>query len=162
MQTVVNITLDQSGKRVFIPNAVAVGSGGSLQVTYQVNGAPASLTIIVMGTSNGIDSVIDTYTGTSNTTRTISLPQTFDSFAAVGTWTGGSDVTVGVTATATGAGQTFSGGAPGQIMVGTTSPVGAVAAPVGTLFVNSAGLVGSVLFVKTSGGSTSAGWSAIA
>src|SRR5580692_7409581 len=111
MQAILKITLDESGKVFFVPNTVQILSGGSLSVAYVINGAPATLSIIVMGVINatGDTIVLDTYTGTSNTTRTISLTNNFDAFLIAPTWTGGADVTVGATVTSTGSGQTYQG-----------------------------------------------------
>jgi len=163
MQTVLSIPIQQSGVPASIPNFLRAISGGSVQFSYVVNGNPDSLTIAVMGYKNasGESPVLDSYTGTANTTRTISLTDTYDSFLVSATWTGGTNPNVVVTVTMTGSGPTFQGGI--QLpRSGVGSPVGVLAAPVGTIYVDLHGLPGAVLFCKTSGGSTSTGWSAVA
>lgn len=43
-------------------------------------------------------------------------------------------------------------------MAGTGSPGGTIAAPVGSLYRNTSGGAGTTVYVKESGGSTTAGW----
>lgn len=165
MQSVLSIPIVQSGQPVFIPNFLLTGSGSSIQFAYAVNGAPDSLTITVLGLKNasGESPVLDTYTGTTNTTRTISLTDTYDSFLVTATWSGGtSSVGVVVTVTATaGSGPLYQGGFQ-MIRSGVGSPAGVLAAPVGAVYVALNGTPGAVFFCKTSGGATSAGWTAVA
>lgn len=160
MQSTVNLNIQQSGQLLSVPNSVNAQSGSTLQVTYAINGAPASLTLTVMGYKNagGESPVLDTYQGTANTTRTISLSDTYDAFLVLAVWTGGTAVAVSAAITSTGAGLTFSAGAAGKILVGTGSPNGLIAAPLGTLYVSTAGGSGTTLYVKESGGSTNSGW----
>jgi hypothetical protein len=47
-----------------------------------------------------------------------------------------------------------------EIYTGTGSPEGVVAAPLGSLYTNKSGGTGQTLWVKESGGSTNAGWTA--
>jgi hypothetical protein len=162
MQAILKITLDESGKLFFVPNTVQILSGGSLSIAYVVNAAPATLSIIVMGVINatGDTIVLDTYTGTSNTTRTIALANNFDAFLITANWTGGANVTVGATITSTGSGPSYSGGGIAVPTTGIGSPNNVLAAPVGSIYLNLTGGSTNTLWVKESGGSTSAGWTA--
>jgi hypothetical protein len=163
MESIVSFNIAQSGQPVSIPNSVQVGSGSTLVLTYSINGAPLTLTITVEGivNSTGDSVVLDSFSGNTNTTRTLNLTATYDSFAITATWTGGSS-SVGVSGTAvfSGAGETFAGSV--TLMTGNGSPEGTVSAPVGALFSNLTGAPGSTLYCKTSGGTTSSGWSAVA
>lgn len=160
MQSILNISLTISGQPLLIPNSVGIKSGGTLNITYVVNGAPASLTVTVQGVKNatGDQPVLDSYSGTADTTRSVSLTDDYDSFLITGNWAGGtSSVSVGVTVSTIGAGQKFSGGAPGQIMIGSGDPSGVISAPIGSVYVNTQGGSATTLWVKESG-TDSSGW----
>jgi len=159
-QSILNINLSISGQPVFVHNSVNIQSGGTLKAAYAVKGAPATLTVTVQGVKNatGDQIVLDSYTGTADTTRSISLTDTYDSFLVTAVWTGGtSSVGVNATISSTGAGSGFTGGAPGQILVGAGSPANVIAAPIGTLYVNTNGGSNTTLYVKESG-SDASGW----
>ena len=113
MKSILNITIGNSGQFVFVPNPAQVLSGDTLQTAYTfyytgVNstlaGAPRSATISVQGVINatGDAVVLDTYTGTANTSRSISLSANYDSFILTGTWVGGYRVSVGCMVTSIG------------------------------------------------------------
>jgi len=134
MESIVAFSLALSGQPLLIPNSVQAGSG-NLVLTYVVAGTPATLTIYVMGlvAASGDSVVLDAYTGTSGTTRTISLTATYDSFEVLAVWTGGaSDVGVSGTAQFTGAGAIFQGTV--SLMTGNGSPAGVIAAPIGAIY----------------------------
>ncbi len=78
----------------------------SLSITYVIAGSPASLTITVTGVKNaaGECQLLDSYSGTTSTSRTINLTDTYDSFKLTAVWTGGSNVSVGAALSSTGAG----------------------------------------------------------
>jgi hypothetical protein len=77
-------TLSASGFPITNPNGVAAML--SIAVAYTVAGRPATMSITVEGISNANRDVgvLDTYTGTANTTRTINLTATYD-FSLLGT-----------------------------------------------------------------------------
>jgi hypothetical protein len=164
MQSVVQFSLPRSGIPFVVQNAVNIQSGGSLSITYTVSGAPATLTITVEGCKNasGDVAVLDSYVGTANTTRAVSLSDTYDYFQITAVWTGGSNVNVSASLSFTGSGQTQTAVTSLIPLSGVGSPQNAVAAPVGTLYSAINGTPGACFFVKTSGGSTSAGWTAVA
>jgi len=158
MQSTSQFSLIQSGYPFSVQNSVGIASGGTLVITYTITGAPATLTLYVQGVKNASSPVvIDTYSGTANTTRTISITDTYDYFVVLPQWTGGNNVTVTVNVSFSGAGQTQTAVTAIIPLSGFGSPVGVVAAPQGSIYVNLAGGVGA-LFLKESGGSTSAGW----
>jgi hypothetical protein len=105
MQQAVRLPL--SGAPVKFNNAVAGVT--SLTIQYKVNGSPASLVIYLLGHNSGEpDAILDTYSGTSSTTRTVSLSASFASFIVVALWTGGaSAVYVHATMTVSGPGPSF-------------------------------------------------------
>jgi hypothetical protein len=127
----------------------------------RVNGAPGALTISVLGVieATGDTLLLDSYSGTTNTTRTISLTESFDSFQVLAVWTGGSS-SVGVSGTASfvGSGETFQGSV--TLITGLGNPNGVVNAPIGALYSNLSGSPGSVFFVTT--GAIPGGWTAVA
>lgn len=47
------------------------------------------------------------------------------------------------------------------VLRGAGTPAGVVAAPVGTLYLRTDGAAATTLYVKTSGGSTNAGWTVV-
>lgn len=120
-----SVSLSQSGAAVVVQNTLQ--SSGSLTVTYVISGAPATMTLLFQGQTNaGGTSVLDTYSGTANTTRTISLSGTiFPNYLIAATWTGGNSVTVTATITGTGVGPAqppING--PAIFVQGTTAPTG--------------------------------------
>ena len=108
MNSATSFTLVQSGQPFVIPNHLV--DTASITISYTIAGAPATLTIVVEGIVNasGVVAVLDTYTGTTNTTRTITLSATFDRFRFIATWTGGKNVSVGATLVSSGPGPTWS------------------------------------------------------
>lgn len=100
--------LDQSGKPFSIQNHLVAAS--SLTAIYTITGAPATLTVVIEGMKNasGVAAIVDSYVGTANTTRTITLSDTFDWFRLTATWTGGKNVSVAASLTSTGPGPTWS------------------------------------------------------
>jgi hypothetical protein len=163
VQSVSQFSLVQSGYPFSVQNFVAIANGGTLTAAYTISGAPASLTIVVEGVKNtGQRLIVDTYSGTANTSRSISITDSYDYFVITPQWAGGNNVAVSVTMNFAGAGQNQTAVVGFMPLSGVGSPAGVVAAPIGTLYCNTTGSAGSVFFVKTSGGSTSAGWSAVA
>lgn len=163
VQSISQFSLLQSGYPYSVQNSVAIASGGTLTATYTISGVPASLTIVIEGCKvTGQHLILDTYTGTANTNRSISITDTYDYFLIMPTWGGGSNVAVTVTMNFSGAGQAQTAVVAFMPLSGVGSPAGVVAAPVGSLYCNTTGTAGAVFFCKTSGGSTSAGWSAVA
>ncbi len=159
MQSVSQFSLVRSGLPFTVQNSVNIASGGTISITYTVSGGPGTLTIIVEGCKNAVGdvAVLDTYIGTANTTRSISLTDTYDYFQITASWTGGNNVAVAVSMTIVGPGLTQTAVVVGTPLTGFGSPIGLVPAPVGSTYTNLSGGVGS-FYVKESGGSTSAGW----
>ncbi len=164
MQSTSQFSLVQSGYPFSVQNAVAIASGGTLTVAYTVSGSPSALSIVVQGIKNasGNSVVLDTYVGTSGTTRTISLNDTYDSFTVTATWTDPTNKTsIAVSMTAAGPGQTQTAVVPLLPLSGVGSPQNVVSAPIGTTYSNITGIAGSTYWVKTSG-SGSSGWTNVA
>jgi hypothetical protein len=91
-------TVAQSGASVtFHPS---LGALSSLSVAYTISGSPATFSAVVLG-NNAAN--LDTYSGTASTVRTISVSGSYTSLAVQLSWTGGSQVSVGVRVTLTGA-----------------------------------------------------------
>jgi hypothetical protein len=158
MQSISQFSLVQSGYPFSLQNTVGIASGGTLIITYTISGAPATLSIAVQGCKNASSPVvIDTYIGVAGTTRNISISDTYDYFVVLPQWTGGNNVTVTVTATLVGSGQTQTAVTALIPLSGVGSPQNVVAAPLGSIYLNISGGVGC-LWVKETGGSTSAGW----
>jgi hypothetical protein len=158
MNSTSQFSLIQSGYPFSVQNSVGIASGGTLSITYTITGAPATLTLYVQGVKNASSPVvIDTYIGTANTTRSISINDTYDYFVVLPQWTGGLNVTVTVTVSFGGSGQTQTAVTAIIPLSGFGSPVVTIAAPVGSLYINLSGGANS-LFLKESGGSTTAGW----
>src|ERR1700722_16865621 len=87
-----------------------MGNTSSLTVNYVPSGSPAALTVTIEGIVNasGDVAVLDSYSGTTNTTRTVSLGGvSYDSFRFTASWTGGNNVSVGGSVASTGAGPQF-------------------------------------------------------
>ncbi len=108
MNGVKTFTLGSSGTPFVATNDLVAAS--SIGVVYTVAGAPATLTIVVEGIKNatGAVYVLDSYVGTTNTTRTITLNDTYDRFRVTAYWTGGSKVSVNASLSSTGPGPTWS------------------------------------------------------
>jgi hypothetical protein len=158
VQSTSQFSLIQSGYQFSVQNSVAIASGGTLTVAYVVSGAPSTLTLYVQGVKNASSPVvIDTYSGLTSVTRTINISDSYDYFVVLPQWTGGNNVTVTVTVTFSGPGQSQTAITAAIPLSGFGSPAGVVAAPVGTMYVNLSGGSGA-LFLKESGGSTTAGW----
>ena len=80
---------------------------GTLQAQYVVNGNPASLKVTVEGLLNGDVAVLDTYTDTTSTTRSIALNGVaFHAFRFSAIFAP-TNVSVAVSASTLGAGPTF-------------------------------------------------------
>jgi hypothetical protein len=110
MDSKISFALQASGQPFKVPNGLLQNSG-NLGAVYTVSGAPATLSIVVEGIKNAAGTVVllDTYTGTTSTTRSIALSDTYDSFRVTAIWTGGLNVQVAsVFTTTTGSGPTFS------------------------------------------------------
>src|SRR5216683_2055891 len=123
-------TITQSGVLVTLSNALQNTS--SIEFDYVINGAPVTMSLIVQGMKkDGTVTILDTYTGTTNAKRTISLSDTYESFVIVPNWTDGANVSVGVTIITSGPGPSFQG-AFQQVRSGIGSPAGVLAAPPGT------------------------------
>jgi hypothetical protein len=113
--------LDAPAFPLEFPNAV-YQSTGNLTVSYTVNGAPATLTIVIEGISSpasantdfgaqpGSPTLLDTYSSTSSTSnRSVALNGVFyNAFRVTGTWTGGTNVTIAGSITLSGPGTSFS------------------------------------------------------
>src|SRR6266699_433318 len=148
-------TITQSGILITLSNALQ--NTTSIEFDYMINGTPLTMSLIVQGMKkDGTVIILDTYTGTTNAKRTITLTDTYDSFVIVPNWTGGANVSVGVTIITAGPGPSFQG-AFQQVRNGVGSPVGVLAAPVGTVYVSLSGGSNVTLWVKESGTGTS-GW----
>jgi len=108
MQSAISFTLTQSGFPFLIRNALADSS--SITLVYTVSGAPTSLVITIEGivAASGTVQVLDSYSGTANTTRTVNLSAVYDAFKISAIFGGGKNVSVAATLTSTGAGPTFS------------------------------------------------------
>jgi hypothetical protein len=107
MNSTTSFTLSASGAPAMIPNGVNVASGGSISVSYTIGGAPATLTITIGGIkASGDAAVLDSYTGTTNTTRTVNLSDTYTFFRVTAVWAGGQNVSVGSSVSTSGPGQT--------------------------------------------------------
>jgi O-acetylhomoserine/O-acetylserine sulfhydrylase-like pyridoxal-dependent enzyme len=111
-QLQVSFQLNMPGQPFLISNmGLQASNTSTLTIGYTIQGAPTTISLTVEGLSNaqGDVSVLDTYSTVANTTRTITpLGATFDNFTVTGTWTGGTNVMVNVTFTATGIGASFS------------------------------------------------------
>ncbi len=82
---------------------------GSISVAYKISGAPTSLSVSVSGMKNSQEcELLDTYSGTTDTTRTITLSDNYTAFRFVAVFAGGQSVSVAASVTATGSGPTFS------------------------------------------------------
>jgi hypothetical protein len=77
-----------------------------VEFDYAITGSPATLNIVVAGqSSTGGITVLDTYSSTTNATRTVSLSATnYSNFVLLPTWTGGNNVSVTITIKGTGPG----------------------------------------------------------
>ena len=97
-----------SGQPVVIPNHLVDST--TMTAVYTVSGKTASLTVVIEGIVNasGVASIVDSYTGTASTSRSITLSATYDRFRITAYWTGGSNVSVSATLTSTGPGPTWS------------------------------------------------------
>src|SRR5262249_29085558 len=105
-------TISNSGQSVNFQNANRA-TAASFAETF--NGSPATATVTISGcfNSTGACTTLDTYSTPTNATRTPSIGTAYDYFLVAAVWTGGSSVSVGVTATMTGgAGQTATSGQP--------------------------------------------------
>jgi hypothetical protein len=101
--------LTESGKPESVTNDLAASS--SISVNYRLHNSPSAMSLVVVGGfNNGAQQVVlDTYSGTTDTTRTVNFSQTYDYFQVVGTWTG-ANVRVFVTIQSTGPGPSFNPG----------------------------------------------------
>lgn len=149
------LTIQKTGTVIKINNALRAAT--SAVFAYTIKGVPATVNLIVQGVKNNGDIVsLDTYTTVANTTRTVSLSDTYDFFYVFGAWTGGTDVSVDVVASLIGPGALASS-AFQSVMTGTGSPQGVHTASPGGLYVDLNGGAGATLWVKESGtGNT--GW----
>ncbi len=94
-------TIFTSGQGV---QAVNTNNSTSGTFAYAITGSPATIRITVSGclyVTGGCD-LLDTYTTTTNTTRTPSIVSTYNYFLIAATWTGGTAPSVVVTTTLTG------------------------------------------------------------
>jgi hypothetical protein len=160
MQSVSQFNLIQSGYGFNIQNSVAIASGGTLTITYVVNGAPTALTIVVEGVKNtGQRLILNTYTGLTNSTQSISISDSFDAFIVTPVWTDLSNKTsVAVTMTFAGPGQTQTAVQPMLPLSGVGSPQNVVAAPLGSIFMSTSGGSSQTIWIKESGGNGNTGW----
>ena len=78
MQATLNVKVTRSGEPVRIPNLV-FGSI-SLEITYQITGSPDTLSLILSAPISDGGEVLDSYAGLTDTTRTVLLSSTYDSF----------------------------------------------------------------------------------
>jgi hypothetical protein len=75
--------------------------------------------------------LLDTYSGTTNTTRVVSLSDAYDSFQITATWTGGNNVAISVSASSSRPGPSFqTQSSPLLPIFGNGSPLNVVVAPV--------------------------------
>ena|ERR1019366_2307737 len=107
MNSSTSFTISQSGQPFVVPNHLVATS---IVINYVIAGAPDSLVISVEGIINasGDVAVLGSYSGTSNSSQTITLGATYDRFRVTATWTGGANVSVSGTLTSTGPGPTWS------------------------------------------------------
>jgi len=125
-----NTTLTQSGLVVNVLNPVQ--NSTSLTVAYQVSGSPSAMTIALYGIDQfGGVSLLDTYVGTSSTTRTVSVSSNYTTFQYVPTWTG-SSVLIVATLTISGTSPPFVGSALPNGTTATTQPLADNTAKVAT------------------------------
>jgi hypothetical protein len=115
----ISFTLEASGQPINIPNGTFQQTG-NITVSYTIAGGPTSMELFVEGinspeTANtdyghqpGTPTLLDSYVGTSNTTRTIALSALYDSFRVTAIYSGGTNVTVSGNLAASGAGAVFS------------------------------------------------------
>jgi hypothetical protein len=162
MQSVSQFSIVRSGYPFSVQNTVGIASGGAISITYTISGAPGSLTIQVEGCKNsiGVVALLDTYNGTSGTTRSISLSDTYDYFQITANWTGGNNVGVAVSMTIAGPGLSLTAVQQQFPISGSGSPQGVVSAPLGTIYTSITGGSNVTAWVKESGGSTASGWTA--
>jgi hypothetical protein len=101
-------TLAASGQPFTVLNHLAAAT--SITIAYVIAGAPTSLVITIEGIQNstGDVQVLDSYSGVSNTTRTVNLSAVYDAFKITATFTGGQNVSIGAILTSTGAGPAWS------------------------------------------------------
>lgn len=105
MNTTAQLFISESGGQAILNNDLL--SNSSIEFDYAITGAPATMTIAVEGEINGSVAVLDTYGGTANAVRTISLNSvTYNGFRVIASWTGGFNVGVSITAKSSGPGQT--------------------------------------------------------
>lgn len=157
MQSTSQFSLVQSGYPFSVQNSIAIASGGNLSVTYTISGSPSNLTITIEGVKNsGTRVVLDSYSGVGNTSRSVSLSDSYDFFNFVPTWSGGTNVSIAVSVSMTGPGQSLSTVTAATPLLGSGSPAGVVAASPGTIYTNLSGGVGA-LWVKETGAGIS-GW----
>jgi len=103
-----SFSLVQSGAPFVVPNHLVDAT--SISIAYVIAGAPLTMRIVVEGIKNasGAVAVLDSYVGTSNVSRSITLSDTYDRFKITAYWSGGKGVSLAATLTSTGAGPTFS------------------------------------------------------
>jgi hypothetical protein len=96
---------------------------------YSITGSPATMSVVISGVITGSPGVVlDTYTGTTSTTRTPTYSTPYDYFSVVATWTGGTNVTFNVRGIVTMASNgSSSGGGSGNVTGPSSSTAGDVA-----------------------------------
>lgn len=107
-------TITSSGQNLAFQN----GNGAvTLSVEEIINGAPATVSIVIQGCKNGgTCATLDTYTTVANAIRPGSQPSTvYDYFVVSASWTGGTNVSVVVNFTATIAVNGTGGGGGGAV-----------------------------------------------
>jgi hypothetical protein len=106
--------LSQSGQPFAVPNGANVAAGGSLVVNYNISGAPSSMTVYIEGVKNssgGSVALLDTYSSTANVSaRSVGINDIYDSFKVTATWTGGANVRVAASISASGPGLAWNSG----------------------------------------------------
>lgn len=115
-------TITSSGQNLTFQN----GNGAvTLSVEEIVNGAPATVSVVIQGCKNGgTCSTLDTYTTVANAIRPATQPSTvYDYFVVSATWTGGTNVSVVVNFTATIAVNGTGGGGSGNVSASGTPTV---------------------------------------
>jgi hypothetical protein len=109
MNSTIQFSLTQSGYPFSVPNEMQ--NTGNLSVTYTPAGGPTSLSISIEGIVNSTGSVhvLDSFSGTTSTTRSVSLGGVlYDSFKFTPMFSGGNNVLIAANVTSSGAGEVFS------------------------------------------------------